>query len=177
MRGRREHGVAAPGIVVPRHHVHLDAERRHALVGQCDPATQLVQHDLLEETRARLLVALVARDLGGVCDPGVHAVVAHGVGQLIELDLRAPAAGLPQEARAERTAGSALDGHDRLAREVAAHDQRVHFVEAPGAEELAPALVGAMHVGGVVQLQRLRGAVPILRALAETGEHHHSYLL
>src|SRR4029079_2673870 len=44
------------------------------------------------------------------------------------------------------------DRHHHLAGDVAAHDERVGLVELGGVQELAPALLGAVHVAGVVEL-------------------------
>ena len=87
--------------------------------------------------------------------PRVHAVVADRLEQFVELTLVLAAPHLAEEGRAERARAVALDRDDRLAGEVSAHDQRVDAIEPSGAEELTPALVRAVDVGGVVEREGL----------------------
>ena len=75
--GALEHRVAAPGIVVARHRVDGDPLRGHALIGELDPASQLVEQDPLEQLGPGGGVGTVPRDLVRARDPRVHAVVAH----------------------------------------------------------------------------------------------------
>src|SRR5579871_5943298 len=167
--GGLDRGVAAPRVVVAGHHVDVDPVLAHALVGELDPAAQLRDHHLVEEPLLQRRVIRGGGDLLRAGEPRVHAVVADRVEQLVELARRAAAAHLAEERRAERARPVALDRHDRLAGEIASHDQRVDAVEASGAQELPPALVGAVHVRGVVEGERSlrRCRVPAATSLAE----------
>jgi hypothetical protein len=146
---RLERLVDVPLVVVPGHDEAADARAGEALLRERDPAAHLVAHEPAEHLVAVCLVALEPLVLGRVAPVRVEAVEPHALLELGQLVVGHHLVA-PEHARAVAAPAERDHGHHHLAGQIAAEDERVSLVELRRAEELAPALLGAVDVAGVV---------------------------
>src|SRR5207344_1944323 len=127
-----------------------DAGAGEPLLGKRDPPPHLVGHEARERLLAVGRVGGQAVVLGPIAPVGVEAVEPDPLLHVLDLVGRDDL--VPAEDAGLVTPVSRLDhGNHHLAGDVPSHDQRVGLVELRGVQELAPALLGAVHVAGVVE--------------------------
>src|SRR5919202_2742134 len=143
-----QHVVHREDVVVARAHVTLHAGAGQPGIGILHPGPDALHHTLGEEVVHTLGMLLKRGELVLV---QAHRVVAlagdrllHGRGLVL-----APQYGdLVHELTALVAARVPHEGHDGLARHIAAQHEHMGAVEFGARDELLPADVGAMHVGG-----------------------------
>src|SRR5438309_9800279 len=141
-------------VVVTEHHVEADVTARQPLLGEAKPGGETVLHRSQEKLLHGVGVAVGGVELLLRRAVRIEAEVADALLDRIEL-IRAENA-FPGYLSSDEAAVSADDRHDRLARDIAAHDEHVDAVERAGVDKLPPQPVGAVDIGGVVEREAQR---------------------
>src|SRR2546430_6132954 len=163
-----EHLVDQPGIVVPGHHVQLDACRGQTLFGELDPALEVLEYRLGKEPLPIRRVVAHRLMLLGCRVKRVEAVHADCALQLLELLGRAGMA-LLSDNPSGVSAVFLDDRNEGLPDQVAAHDQDRALVVPRRVHELSPADVAAVHVGRVVETQGSVSVTPAQETTLHAG--------
>ena len=158
------------GSSLPGAKKHWIAGAGQPVLGQFQPAAEGLVHQLAEQFRHRVRVGAEALHLLGRRLVGVVAGVGDRLaqlGQAVPGDLQVAAV----QGGGVHALAAVHDRDDHLAGDVAAHDQGVAAVELAGVEELAQAYLGAVDVGGEVDLAVSHaGFLPLPRG-ARTRAH------
>src|SRR5579883_2435591 len=145
-----ESPVDDPGVVVAGHHITGQLALGQLLLRDLQPAREGLLHQTVEQ---RVLLGGVSGhgvQLLGPAAVGIHAVepdVALKLGQLL---VGAPGDSATKKGALPATVGLDDDGHDTLAGDVTAHNQDVRAIERPRVEELPPAFLRAVDIGGLI---------------------------
>ena len=145
MQRRGGKHLTKPGlVVVAEHHVEADVIACKPLLGEAKPGGEAVLHRSQKKSLHGVGVAVGGVELLLGRAVRIKAEVADALLDRLELIWAENA--FPGYFSSDEATVAVDDRHDRLARDIAAHDEHVDAVERAGVDELPPQPVGAVDV-------------------------------